>query len=124
MEERRSPKGLEDRPLIIGPVLIPKTTLGSRLKGGFFATVLVVASLVLLAYAIDWIIFQYRVASTRQAFGSVTVQSYYAVEQKNGKTEYLFDPPQPQTCIHALFSHAGYAPCWYLTRHSEQRTDI
>lgn len=105
-------------------MLIPKNTLASRLKSGFLATVLVVASLAILAYGIDYAIFRYRVASNRNPFGSVTVQSYYAVGQKNGKTEYLFDPPQGQTCIHALFSHGGYAPCWYLSRHSEQRTDI
>jgi hypothetical protein len=105
-------------------VLIPKTTLALRLKGGFLATVLILVSLVVLAYAIDYLVFRYRVSSNRQPFGSVTVQSYYAVGQKNGKTEYLFDPPQPQMCVHALFSHAGYAPCWYLSRHREQRTDI
>jgi hypothetical protein len=105
-------------------VLIPKITLASRLKAGLLAPVLLLAALAVLAYGIDYAIFRYRVSSNRQPFGTVTVQSYYAVGQKNGKTEYLFDPPQPQTCVHALFSHAGYAPCWYLSRHSEQRTDI
>ncbi len=105
-------------------MLIPKNTLASRLRVRLFETILVLASLALLAHAIDYLIFRYRVASNRSPFGSVTVQSYYAVGQKNGKTEYLFDPPQAQTCIHAAFSHAGYAPCWYLSRHSEQRTDI
>jgi hypothetical protein len=89
------------------------------LKGGLLATIVVLTGLAVLAYGIDDLGFRYRVASNRQPFGSVTVQSYYAVSQKNGKTEYLFDPPQPQTCVHALFSHAGYAPCWYLNRHHE-----
>ncbi len=110
--------------LIIRFVLIAKTTLSSRLRAGFLATVLLLASLVVLAYGIDYLVFRYRVASNRRPFGAVTVQSYYAVGQKNGKTEYLFDPPQPQTCVHAMFSHAGYVPCWYLSRHREQRTDI
>jgi hypothetical protein len=26
--------------------------------------------------------------------------------------------------VHALFPHAGALPCWYLSRHPEQRTDI
>jgi len=105
-------------------MLIPKSTLASRLRIRLFEGMLVLATLALLAYVIDDLIFRYRVASSRNPFGSVTVQSYYAVGQKNGKTEYLFDPPQSQTCIHSLFSHAGYAPCWYLSRHSEQRTNI
>ena len=113
-----------ERTLIIRFVLIAKTTMSSRLRAAFLATVLLLASLVVLAYGIDYLVFRYRVASNRRPFGAVTVQSYYAVGQKNGKTEYLFDPPQAQTCIHAAFSHAGYTPCWYLSWHPEQRTDI
>src|SRR5712671_485001 len=105
-------------------VLIPKNALASRLKGRLLAIVLVLASLVVLIYGIDYLVFRYRVASNRRPFGAVTVQSYYAVGQKNGKTEYLFDTPQPHTCVRALFPHAGYAPCWYISRHTEQRTDI
>jgi len=41
-----------------------------------------------------------------------------AVAQKNGKTEFLFNPPEPQTCVTALFPRAGYVPCWYLQRHT------
>jgi len=76
------------------------------------------------AYAVDYVLFRYRVAANRQPFGQVTVTSYDAVPQKNGKTEFIFNPPQAQTCVHALFPHAGYVPCWYLQRHTEQRTDI
>jgi len=82
-----------------------------------------VAGLVAIAYAIDYGVFRYRVAANR-GFGQVTVNSYEAVRQKNGKTEFLFDQPQAQTCVNSLFPHAGYAPCWYLQRHTEQRTDI
>ena len=82
------------------------------------------AALVVLAFLIDYGIFRLRVVAGRQAYGSVLVRSYYAVAQKNGKTEFLFDPPQPSTCVNSLFPHAGYPPCWYLTRHAEQRTDI
>jgi hypothetical protein len=86
-----------------------------------------VASLLLvtlLAFAIDYGIFRYRVASSRQPFGQVTVQSYDAVAQKNGKTQFIFNPPAAQICVNALFPHAGYTPCWYLQKHTEPRTDI
>jgi hypothetical protein len=82
-----------------------------------------VAGLVAIAYAIDYGVFRYRVAANR-GFGQVTVNSYEAVRQKNGKTEFLFDPPQAQSCVNSLFPRAGYPPCWYLQRHTEQRTDI
>jgi hypothetical protein len=80
--------------------------------------------LTLLAYTADYAVFRYRLAANRQAFGQITVTSYDAVAQKNGKTEFLFNPPQLQTCVNALFPRAGYVPCWYLQRHTEQRTNI
>jgi hypothetical protein len=80
--------------------------------------------LTMLAYAVDYTVFRYRVAASRQPFGQVTVMPYYAVLQKSGKTQFIFEPPEARTCVHALFSQAGYQPCWYLQRHTEQRTDI
>lgn len=80
--------------------------------------------LTLLAYAVDYAVFRYRVATNRQPFGQITVTSYDAVTQKNGKTEFLFNPPEAQTCVNALFPRGGYVPCWYLQRHTEQRTNI
>jgi hypothetical protein len=77
-----------------------------------------------LAYAADFAVFRYRLAHNRQPFGEVTVTHYDAVQQKSGKTEFLFDPPQAQTCVNSLFPHAGYTTCWYLRKHTEQRTDI
>jgi hypothetical protein len=82
--------------------------------------------LVLLAitYAADSGVFQYRLSKQRQPFGSVAVEHYTSVEHKDGRAELFFDPPVQQTCVHSLFSHAGNPPCWYLTRHTEQKTNI
>jgi hypothetical protein len=77
-----------------------------------------------VAYAADYAAFRYRVATNRQPFGQVTVMSYDAVPQKSGKTELIFHPPEAQTCANALFPQAGYVPCWYLQRHTEQRTNF
>ena len=78
----------------------------------------------LISYATDYVVFRYRVAANRQPFGQFTINSYDAVQQKNGKTEFIFNPPATQTCVHALFPHAGFVPCWYLQRHTEPRTNI
>jgi len=77
-----------------------------------------------LAYGLDFAVFRLRAATHRDAYGTVVVNHYYAVLQKNGKTALTFDPPQPETCVNALFPHAGSLPCWYLSRHPDQRTDI
>ncbi len=82
-----------------------------------------IAGVILIAYAVDYGVFRYRVAANR-GFGQITVNRYEAVPQKSGKTEFLFDPPQLQTCANSLFPRAGFLPCWYLQRHTEQRTDI
>jgi len=87
-------------------------------------TILIAVGSAALAFSVDWAVFRVRAATKGHAYGSVTVRHYYAVLQKNGKTEFLFDPPQPWTCVNALFPHAGCLPCWYLRRHPEQRTNI
>ena len=102
----------------------PAPNLRRRLRQVFVGTVLALAAAGAFTYAVDWVIFRVRVAANWNPYGSVTVDHYYAVQQKNGKTSFIFDPPQPQTCVHALFPHAGSLPCWYLSRHPEQRTDI
>ena len=99
-------------------------TLRDRLRRIFLAIVLLVLAATLLAYGVDFGIFRLRLATNRNPYGSVIVTRYYAVLQKNGKTQFLFDPPAPETCVNALFPHSGVMPCWYLNRHPEQRTNI
>jgi hypothetical protein len=84
--------------------------------------ILIVAVLTIaVVYAGDDLSVRYRIPKSRQPLGSVTIQRYDAISEKNGKTEFAFEEPVMQTCVHALFPHLGYLPCWYLSRHSEQR---
>lgn len=59
----------------------------------------------------------------RQPQGSVLVRRYYALHKSKQKTNFMFAEPEPQTCLHSLFPHSSYSPCWYLERHAEQRID-
>ncbi len=99
-------------------------SLKARLWRIFFGAILAAIAAAALAYGLDYAVFRIRAATNRNAYGSVTVNHYYAILQKNGKTQFIFDPPQAQTCVHALFPHEGSLPCWYLSRHPDQRTDI
>ena len=90
----------------------------------FLGVVLAVLAAAGLTYSADFVVFRIRAATKRNAYGSVTVNHYTAVLQKNGKTTLTFDPPQPWTCVRALFPHEGWLPCWYLSRHPDQRTNI
>ena len=92
-----------------------------RFFGVFFVTIVSVAA---LAFGLDYAVLRVREATNRNAYGSVIVNHYTAVLEKNGKTTMTFDPPQPWTCVNSLFPHQGYLPCWYLSKHPDQRTDI
>ena len=114
-------------------IIQPVTALQSDNSGNKAATglrqialrsLLAAIVLVAIAYGADYSVFQYRLATKHQPFGSVTVEHYDAVEHKGGKAELIFEPPVQQTCVNSLFPHAGDPPCWYLTRHTEQKTDI
>jgi hypothetical protein len=98
--------------------------LRAKLRRIFVIITITVVGAAVLAYGLDSIVFRIRTATSRNAYGSVTVNHYYAVLQKNGKTTFIFDPPQAQTCVHAMFPHSGCLPCWYLSRHPDQRTNI
>lgn len=82
-----------------------------------------IAVLIILAavYCADDLWVRYPFPKGRQAFGKVTVQRYDAIAEKNNRTEYVFEDPLTETCVHSLFPHMGYAPCWYLARQAEQR---
>jgi len=102
----------------------PRRNLRTRRRRIFVAAIVSIALAGLLVFALDYVVFRVRAAATWNPYGSVTVRHYYAVLQKNGKTTFMFDPPQDWTCVNALFPHGGWLPCWYLKRHPEQRTDI
>jgi len=77
-----------------------------------------------LAYAVDFAVFRYRVSTNRQPYGQITVNRYDAIPQKSGKTQFIFHPPEARTCVNSLFPREGYVPCWYLSRHTEERIDM
>jgi len=105
-------------------VALTAAKLRERLRQVFLGLLLFVLGTSILAFGVDFGVFRLRVAANRNPYGSVVVSHYYAVLQKNGKTQFMFDPPAPETCVNALFPHSGMEPCWYLSRHPEQRTNI
>jgi hypothetical protein len=54
----------------------------------------------------------------------VQIRRYYAVPQKNGRTEFSPAEPESRTCVHSLFPHLGCSPCWYVNRHTQKRIDM
>jgi hypothetical protein len=77
-----------------------------------------------ILYLSDYISVRYRIPKSRSQFGVVKIQRYYAVGLKSRKTEFMFLDPENQVCVHSLFPHLGYSPCWYLSRRKVKRIDI
>jgi len=93
-------------------------------KRVFFRAIGAIILLGALVYAGDYLSLRIKIPPSRQPFGSVIVQPYYEIHEKNGKTEYDFQDPVPETCVNSLFPHVGYLPCWYLQRHPERKIEI
>jgi len=90
----------------------------------FLLSVLVLCALLALVYAGDYLSLRYRIPHHREQFGKVTVRSYYAIEKKANKIEFDYAGTEDDTCVHSIFPHFGYSPCWYLSRHTEKRIDL
>jgi hypothetical protein len=97
---------------------------GKRLRRALIWGALLLTGLAAILFAGDYGVLRYRIAARRAPFDAVTVRPYYAVRLKSGKTEFLFQDPQLETCANSFFPHLGRTPCWYLRRHPEKRTDI
>ena|ERR1700690_2510576 len=69
-----------------------------------------------LTYICDFLYLRLKMANknSTQAFG--TVQFFPATQLKNGKLDIYIESPQTETCVHTLFPHYGYNPCWYAKR--------
>jgi len=80
--------------------------------------------MVVLLYAGDYISLRLRIPGHREQFGKITVHTYYAIEKKANKIEFDTAGSQDVTCTHSLFPHFGHSPCWYLSRHTENRIDL
>jgi hypothetical protein len=79
---------------------------------------------VLALYIADDLSVRFRIPSSRDPFGTVRVQPYYAVPQKDHKTEFIFAEPQTEVCVHSIFPHQGHCPCWYTGSKKQKRIDM
>jgi hypothetical protein len=71
-----------------------------------------------LVYISDYVLLRIKMSAKdpSAAYGIVKIQPLYEIPHKDGKAEYMFGDPQNQTCVHALFPHSNFSPCWYLNR--------
>jgi hypothetical protein len=76
-----------------------------------------------LVYAGDYLRLRVLIWRHGNAYGSVVVQPYYAIAEKNNKVQFIGADPLTVPCVHSLFPHLGDNPCWYVSRHTDERID-
>lgn len=99
---------------------------------------LILLILIAILYAGDYAFVKYRMSragiasnsppsssgasptAARGPLDTVQIQRTYQIPHKDGRAEFAFAEPQTVTCVHSIFPHLGYSPCWYLKRHSQQ----
>ncbi len=75
---------------------------------------LALAALTALTYAADDLWARHQGRPVEQ----VKVYRIYADVNHWNEVEYSVGTPVMETCLNALMPHFGYAPCWYLRRHT------
>jgi hypothetical protein len=89
-------------------------------KRALIAIVLVCA----VIYAGDYLWLRFRMATNRNAFGSVTRDVYYSVKLKSGKMEYDYGGQQAFECPNTLLPQYWEKPCWMARRQKDQQINI
>jgi hypothetical protein len=92
--------------------VISPRILFKRILVGAMATLVVI-------YVGDFLSVRVRMLQPIPAgpFESLKTLRVLAIPEKNGKMEYEVDAQNPEqivTCVHSLFPHSGYSPCWYV----------
>jgi hypothetical protein len=82
---------------------------------------LIAAVLLTLVYIYDYFSVRHRMGAQKQGdpFDTVVYPRLLAIPQKGNRVEYALDVQSPmdsQPCVHSLFPHFHYSPCWYVNR--------
>ena len=85
--------------------------------------------LLAVAYGYDYASVRRRMSAKNPGdpFDVVTYPHLLAIPQKGNKVEYALDaqsPMESDPCVHSLFPHYGYTPCWYVQRRAKTPTQM
>lgn len=83
---------------------------------------LAIVALSAVLYAGDYLSVRYRMAKGKPGdpLEAMKIQRTYVIPHKDGRAEIIFGDPETQMCVHSLFPHLGYTPCWYVKRQSQK----
>lgn len=89
----------------------------------------VLVALVAIAYLYDYASVRLRMGAHKSGdpFDVVTYPHLLAIPEKGNRVEYALDAQSPMRsdpCVHSLFPHFGYTPCWYVRRKAQTPTQM
>jgi hypothetical protein len=95
------------------------------------STRILYALLIVLAavYGYDFASVRHRMSEQKPGdpLDVITYPHLLAIPHKGNKVEYALDalsPMESESCVHSLFPHYGYTPCWYVLRKSKTPTQM
>lgn len=94
------------------------------MKRILFRSALISLAIVLVVYSADYLILSVRLARNISPYSTITVREYYAVQEKNSRTEYIYKGTDAITCVNALFPRKSYSPCWWARKHADKAVTI
>ena len=82
---------------------------------------LIAVMLVAILYIYDALSVRHRMSAQKQGdpFDVVVHPRILAIPHKGNRVEFALDaqsPMESESCVHSVFPHFGYTPCWYVNR--------
>ena len=79
-------------------------------------TLVALIGAIVVLYTFDYLFVRYRMTKkqNRRSFRNPKDRTHLRIPHKNGSAEIVIGDPEVETCVHSLFPHMGYEPCWYL----------
>jgi hypothetical protein len=99
--------------------------MGKILKSSLVVLALLLAAL----YLYDYLSIRHRMSAHKDndPFDTIVYPHILAIPQKGNRVEYALDavsPMESQSCVHSLFPHFGYSPCWYVKHETQMPTPM
>jgi hypothetical protein len=93
------------------------------------SSLIVTALLVAAVYLYDYLSVRHRMSAQKQGdpFDTIEYPHVLEIPQKGNRVEYALDaqsPMESQPCVHSLFPHFGYSPCWYVQHQAQIPTPM
>lgn len=88
-----------------------------------------IVALLALLYGYDFASVRHRMSAKKPGdpFDTVSYPHLLAIPVKGNKVDYELDavnPIETDPCVHSLFPHYGYTPCWYVLQRSKSPTPM